>query len=309
MANLGLPNFMVRWLTSFLCERKQRVKIGQHVSEWAQINAGVPQGTLVGPVSFLLHINDLQACVNSVKYVDDSSIWEVCAADAHDSQIQVATNQAADWATRNLMKVNADKTKEMVISFARKRKVLPMVTIGETPIERTGTFMLLGVLLSDNLSWGPHVEYLLNKCAQRLYLLVLLRRAGVKNQDILRIYTSMVRSVLEYACQVWHTSLTKGQADQLESVQRRALRLVYPDLSYREALQVSGMRTLHQRREDICRSFFKDMMRPTHKLHYLLPDTRPARYTLRNKTRYDHLPCKSKRYEKTLVPYGLIHWQ
>ena len=103
------------------------------MSEWVQTNAAVTQGTSIGPVSFLLHINDLQTVANSVKHVDGSSInWEVCAADAHGSQMLVVTDQAADWATRNRIKRNKDKTKEMVISFARKRgKVLVLTTWGK----------------------------------------------------------------------------------------------------------------------------------------------------------------------------------
>ena len=72
-----------------------------------QTNAGVPQGTLAAPASFLLHINDLQTVANSVQHIDDHGIWEVCAADAHNSQIQVATDQAADWATKQ--KLDEDK--------------------------------------------------------------------------------------------------------------------------------------------------------------------------------------------------------
>ena len=150
-----------------------------------------------------------------------------------------------------------------------------------------------------------HVEDL-KRCSQRLCLLVLLKRAGVADQDVLRTYTSMVCSVLEYACQVWRTSLTKEQSGQLEPVQRRAFRVVYPELLYRKALQVSGMQTLHQRRENICRGFFRDVMRPNYKLHRLLPTPRPVGYGLRYKAEYDRLPCKSGRHEKTLVPYGLI---
>ena len=79
--------------------------------------------------------------------------------------------------------------------------------------QRTETFMLLGVMQSDNLNRGHHAEYLLNKCSRDLYLLVLLRHTRVAFHDMLRIYTSMVLSVPEYACQVWHTSVTKEQLD------------------------------------------------------------------------------------------------
>lgn len=307
--NLGLPNFLVKWLTSFLCQRQQRVKIGSHMSDWAKINAGVPQGTLTGPVGFLLHINDLQTICNILKYVDDSSIWEVCAADCHDSQIQVASDQASTWSARNHMVANIDKTKEMAVTFSKKHADVPHITIGGKTIERTDTFKLLGVVLSSDLTWGQHVEYMHGKCSQRLYLLVLLKRAGVAAKDILCIYTSMIRSVIDYACPVWHTSLTKTQSDRLESIQKRAFRIIHPEQSYSESLQCLGMQTLHQRREELSRAFFACMMDPSHKLNYLLPKPRNIGHSLRHQTKYPRIACKHERYKNTLIPHGLAHWQ
>ncbi len=185
------------------------------MSEWVYINAGVPQGTLLGPVGFLLHINDLQTICNTVKYVDDSSIWEVCAANCHDSQLQLAADQACEWTRKNLMQVNSDKTKAMTMTFSRKADPAPPISVDGKDTELVTTFKLLGVVISADLTWGAHVEYLHGKCARRLYLLVLLKRAGVPAADILRIYLAMIRSVLEYA-------------DKLESIQRRALRTLCP---------------------------------------------------------------------------------
>ena len=87
LASLDLPNFIVRWITNFLCQRKQRVKIGQNVSQWAEVNVGVPQGTLCGPVWFLLHINDLWTCCDRLKYLNDSRVWEIRSSDCHDSRL------------------------------------------------------------------------------------------------------------------------------------------------------------------------------------------------------------------------------
>ena len=114
-------------------------------------------------------------------------MWEICAADAHDSRIQVAINQACKWSAKNMKNVNSEKTKEMIISFSRKRNDVPAVIIDQKAIERTETFKLLGVLLSDDLDWGPHVEYLLGKCSQRIYLLVLLKHAGDALNNILSL--------------------------------------------------------------------------------------------------------------------------
>ena len=123
--NLGLPDFLVRWLTSFLCQRRQKDKLGSAQSEWATINAGVPQGTVLGPVGFLLHINDLHTTCDSTKYVDDTTFWESCSADGSDSQLQVAADQAYEWSEKNLMKINPDKTKTMEITFTRTHYDIP----------------------------------------------------------------------------------------------------------------------------------------------------------------------------------------
>ena len=87
LKNAGLPSFLVKWIYAFLCDRKQRIKIGDVMSEWASIKAGVRQGTLSGPVCFLLHINDLKTKCPAAKYVDDTTVWECCDRDGHDSQI------------------------------------------------------------------------------------------------------------------------------------------------------------------------------------------------------------------------------
>ena len=111
------------------------------------------------------------------------------------------------------------------------------------------------------------------------------------------IYTSMIRAVLEYAAPVCHTSLSQEQSERLESVQKRVLRVVYPDLSYRGALSLTGMQTLHQRREDTAREFFVQLLQPGHKLHYPLPQPRDIGYSLRSLPKYPRVG-KTKRFSQ-----------
>ena len=142
-----------------------------------------------------------------------------------------------------------------------------------------------------------------------MYLLLLLKRAGVPTTDILLIYISMIRSVLEYACQVWHTSLTRGQSDQLEAVQRRALRILYPDRPYAEALILSGLPPLSERREELSKALFMDILEPSHQLHYLLPHPRKNPYGLRHFKKHPYVKARNKRFSQTLIPFGLRNWQ
>jgi len=308
LAGMGVPDFLVNWFTAFLCGRQQCTKIGEAVSDWCSINAGVPQGTLFGPVGFVVHINDLKSELDVVKYVDDSTIWEVCDRNCHDSRLQLATDQAIEWSDKNLMRVNCEKTKELAVDFGRSSSTIPRISIHGNEIKRVESTKLLGVTITSDLSWSENVDDIHSRASQRLYFLTLLKRAGMSANHMLRVYTAVVRSVTEYACVVWHVGLTNEQSEKLESIQRRALNIIYPDLSYRAALSQSGLVRLDQRRERLCMAFFKAMLKPGHRLHHLLPPKRDTGHALRKNIRQP-LKTRTDRFKYTLIPYGLLHWQ
>ena len=165
---MGVHDCVVEWFTSFLCDRKQWTKIGDDISEWCTIKAGVPQFTLFGPVGFIVHINDLRTRLPLYKYVDDSTAWEVCSPSAVDSQIQQAATEAVEWSDDNLMCVNCDKTKELLVFFGHTPPDIPSITIKEKVIERVTFTKLLGVIISNDLAWGPHITMIHGKPSQRL---------------------------------------------------------------------------------------------------------------------------------------------
>ena len=309
MPGTGLPNFLIKWVTAFLTNRQQRVKIGNTTSDWKHIKAGVPQGTLLGPVGFLLHIDDLQTIVNTCKYVDDSTLWESCTATGNDSQIQMACDQAVEWSDKNKMQLNKDKTKEMLISFSKAASNVPAVTIDGQPIDRVSSAKLLGITLSDTLSWEEHINNICSKGSQRLYFLCLLRRAGVVPNDILHVYKASVRPILEYASEVWAKHLTEAQSNSIEAIQRRGLAIIYPDQSYRNALKIAKIETLANRRDNACRKFFAKIQNPEHKLHYLLPKPRNLERNLRSHARYPLPKVRTERCKRTLINYGLYNYQ
>ena len=91
---------------------------------------------------------------------------------------------------------------------------------------------------------------------------------------------------MEYACQVWHTGLTNKQSETLESIQKRAMMILSPDLSYGDALAKLGLPTLHDRREHLCRRFFQAILQPEYRLHHLVPEKCDTGYGLRNSNKY-----------------------
>ena len=109
---LGVPEYLIKWSASFLTQREQRVKIGENISNSLSPNGGCPQGTLIGPVAFVCHINDLRipGPALTIKYVDDTTILH-SSSDPEDKTLQNAANLLSDWSLDNKMRLNAKKTK------------------------------------------------------------------------------------------------------------------------------------------------------------------------------------------------------
>jgi len=117
------------------------------------------------------------------------------------------------------------------------------ICVGYKEVERVRMYKLLGAIISNDLKWNAHVEFVIAKAAKRLFALRLLKRTGVMPKDILKVYLSNVRSVLEYAAQVWQ-DIPAYLSDAIESIQRRALRILFPNSSYHQVLELSNLSTL-----------------------------------------------------------------
>jgi hypothetical protein len=298
------PIHIVTWSMSFLQQRTQFVHLMNNNSNSRVLQAGTPQGTCSGPNDFKLIINDLSFDIDYVKYVDDVTTASV-SVDPYDSALKTASDHLSLWCKENGMILNIQKTKEMLIHFGKKlsKESIPQLLIHSKPIERVDTFKLLGVIISSDLSWGPHISYLLGKISKRYYIIFQLARIGIPQHEIVLIYCTIIRSVLEYACPVWHAGLTSAQAEDLERVQKRCLRIIYPELSYSDALLISGLDRLSDRRENIVRNLFREIQQPSHVLYNLLP-LRPTHSTdIRDKYLYKLPVARTKRYSTSFIPY------
>ena len=125
--------------------------------------------------------------------------------------------------------------------------------------------------------------------------------------DIVYIYCLVIRSVLEYACPVWHPGFTSKLSKDIERVQKRWLRIIFLQLSYSEALDKYGLNRLDTRREEISKQIFRPIKSPTHPLHYLIPppNVSSSQMTLRPMYPYQIPKCKKTRYGKDFIPYGI----
>jgi len=146
-------------------------------------------------------------------------------------------------------------------------------------------------MISDSLQWDDHTD-ITPKAAKRLWFLKKLRWAGVSVDDLVRYYQTVVRPVLEYACPVWHASLSKQRTKLLEGIQRRALQIIAGNTPYVEACCMLGIQSLADRRSKLCRTLYKQIVNNEfHSLHYLLPAKRDTQ--LISRLRFvQHFVCR-----------------
>ena len=260
-------------LSGFLLnDRLQFVKLGNSsYSDTGCTNAGTPQGTLSGPMNFKVIINDLSFDEEYIKYVDDETVATV-NPDPLDDSLQIVGNELDAFCPVNGMVVNTKKTNEMLIYFGHKYPTssIPCIQINGREIQRVSIYKLLGVVLNDRLTWDDHVVYIVDKASKRIFCILQLVKARIIECDIVLIYCAIVRSILEYSCEVWHPGLSGRQSRDIERVQKRCLRIIYPERSYSEALSLCGLERLDARRERRVGELFQAIKHPGHILNSLL---------------------------------------
>ena len=300
---LDLPVGVSFWIIDFLTDRTQRIKLGEDcLSEWRNVPAGVPQGTKLGPWLFILMIDDINTSNTELwKYVDDTTIAE-CVDKKKDSRIQSDVEELITKSNQNKFQLNESKCKELRISFAKPAAVFAPIVINGEAIEVVSTVKLLGLNISSDLGWNCHVAEISKKVASRLYFLRQLKRANIPAKDLLIFYLACIRPVMEYACPVFHNALPAYLSAELEQLQKRAMRIIFPFVPYRDALHQANLETLSGRRQSITTKLFNSITcNSDHKLHGLLPPRNSCEFSLRRKRNFNVPPAKTKRLMNTFI--------
>ena len=216
-------------------------------------------------------------CRNRVKYVDDATVVEFVPR-LSPSYLNFTVSDIYSFASSREMVLNGKKCKERCISFLQYCPFSPApLMVGSSLIEKVSCYKLLGVHLSDNLTWNEHVTHIVKKGSMRLYAIRALKKCRLTDRQLILVYCIIIRSGLEYASPVW-AGFTQYLSGQIESIQRRALKIIFPSLCYEDVLKKSGLILLHQRREDACRTFLKRSYSSSDLLRSLMPraaHTRP----------------------------------
>ena len=221
----GISGALLEWYRNFLTNRRQRVVVRGTYSEWSNVKSGVPQGTILGPILFLIYINDLpDRVLSSIKlFANDTKVYRELSDVTVDSlMLQSDLDQMSNWARMWQMTFNPDKCEVMRITHHRDTSV-PTYNFFGKPLKVVHKSKDLGIIMSNNLKWSDQVNSTVNKANRILGLIK--RTIGSSNTAVFaKLYQALVRPVLEYAAPVWSPYLVKD-VKALESIQRRASRL------------------------------------------------------------------------------------
>ena len=249
----GIKGPIHTWITHFLTKRKMKVLIEGESSEEAVVESGVPQGTVLGPLLFLCHLNDLPDSVNATVrlFADDCLLYKEIECIDDQKELQKDIDNLGKWAENWGMKFNA--TKCQILQIKPKHRSLTYKMCG-VPLQVVSDCLYLGVNLSHDLSWKHHINQTTKKASSTVGFL----RRNFRNcpQECKKLaYISLVRSKLEYAATVWDPFI-KNEIEKLERVQRQAARFIKNDYRSRDPgcitrmLQELGLPLLETRRKD-----------------------------------------------------------
>ena len=244
---MGVKGILLRWIESFLQNRKQRTKVGKQYSQWTQITSGVPQGSVIGPLLFLVYINDLPSLLQShcKLFADDSKIYGKVNTPEGCQQLQNDLTRASDWAREWKMVFHPEKSH--VIHYGTHNNKF-QYTLGENNIAAVDEEKDLGITISSDLKWAKHIADVVSK-ANRMVGLVKHTFTFMDKDMFLTLYKTLIRPLLEYNPQIWSPHYLKD-ISALEKVQRRATRMV-PEIShmeYEERLKTLKLYPLQKRR-------------------------------------------------------------
>ncbi len=217
----------LQWFSSYLSGRQQRVVYSSSCSQWAPINAGVPQGSIRGPLNFLIFINDIVQCIHSNirLFADDTSIY-IIVEDPVTSSLTLNADLSTihQWSEAWLVRFNSSKTKTMTFSRKQNRVQHPDLTMNGAVIDKVKEHKHLGFTFSDDAKWNIHISTCLDSAWQRIGILRSLK-FRLSRSSLERMYFSFIRSLLEYGDVVWDNCSIQLKND-IEAVQTEAARIV-----------------------------------------------------------------------------------
>lgn len=259
LQHYGITGRIYEWIKDFLSNRSQQVVINKATSSPLPVISGVPQGSVLGPVLFVIFINDLPADIDSsiFLFADDTKLYRAIDQDQDVDHTQKDLDKLQDWSDKWLLRFHPNKCKRLFVHrrsadiratnlFLKKMDHGGQQSL--VALETVKSYKDLGVLVDDRLTYDEHINNITTKASQIMGIIG--RNFKFLTKEIfVPLYTSLVRSRLEYGQAVWSPHLKK-HIRKIEAVQRRATKKVTSlrNLEYPDRLRALGLPTLSYRR-------------------------------------------------------------
>ncbi|KAI2661192.1 putative RNA-directed DNA polymerase from transposon BS [Labeo rohita] len=198
LSQLSVPTSICQWITSFLTDRQQLVRLGKLTSGTRTISTGAPQGCVLSPLLFSLYTNDCTSkdpSVKLLKFADDTTVIGLIR-DGDESAYRQEVEQLSLWCSRNNLELNTLKTVEMTVDFRRKPPALTPLTIMNSTVAAVDSFKFLGTNISQDLKWDIHIDSIVKKAQQRLYFLRQLKKFNLPQALMTQFYSAVIETYI-----------------------------------------------------------------------------------------------------------------
>ncbi|XP_051807248.1 uncharacterized protein LOC127534909 [Acanthochromis polyacanthus] len=289
---MGVETHLVAWITDYLTNRPQYVRLGDCRSDPVASSTGAPQGTVLSPVLFTLYTSDFQSnteLCHVQKFADDTAIVG-CIRSGQEEEYRKLIQDFVKWCDSNHLLLNTTKTREMVVDFRRPRPHPEPVMIKGDRVEVVHTCKYLGVQLDDKLDWTANSDALCRKGQSCMYFLRRLAPFNICKKPQQIFYQSEVASALMYAVVCWGSSLKKKHAARLDKLVRKVGSVVGTEL---DSLTSEAERQTLNRLLSIIDN-------PSHPLHSSISRQRSS-----FSDRLLSLSCSTDRLKRSFLPHAI----
>jgi hypothetical protein len=227
----GIRGMALEWFKSYLTDRFQQVTFNKTLSKLTSIHCGVPQGSILGPLLFLIYINDINSCTNKLLFylfADDTTVFATADTDndlydTMNSELLHLTN----WFHANLLSLNVKKTNYIIFSSSR-RKVQDdpskIISINNIPIKRVPQVKFLGIIMDEHLTWHAHINLVKNKIAKSTGVIRRLK-ATLPPNTLRTLYNTFILPHLNYGAIIWAGGY-KTRLQPIILLQKRLVRTI-----------------------------------------------------------------------------------
>ena len=317
MKTYGIDGKLIKLLKNYLKDRQQRVFLNGQTISWKKVLADVPKGSVLGPLSFLIYINNLPDRLTSICkiFADDTSLFsKVINKKKSEIEPNKDLKLISQWAYQWKMLFNPDHTKEtIVVCFSHKRGNVPHepLTFNNNKIQYAPAQKHLGLVLDSKLDFNQHIDEKINKCnkiigTMRRLLMTLSRKS------LLTIYKSLVRPLIDYVDIIYDKPCNESFKEKLEAVQYNACFSITGAIrgtSCERLYCELGLETLNNRRCSRKLFFFYKIIKgfsPSY-LQKILCFRNVQHYHTRSKLTniIEQIKARTKAFENSLFPYWL----